>query len=95
MKAKLLQEKARVLNPLTVKIKEIESAIERLESEFNTNTELLIKASTESDGPAITTLSKKNSVLLPEIKELYDHLEEVTSIYEKESLVFQNKLKNL
>ena len=95
MKAKLLQEKARVLNPLTVKIKEIESAIERLESEFNTNTELLIKASTESDGPAIAALSKKNSVLLPEIKELYDHLEEITSIYEKESLVFQNKLKNL
>jgi len=67
MKAKLLQEKSRALNPLTAKIKEIESAIERLESEFNTNTELLIKASTESDGPAIATLSKKNSVILPRI----------------------------
>ncbi len=95
MKAELLQEKTRVLKPMSEKIIEIESAIEQLESEFRENTELLVKASSEGNVAAIVELPKKNGILRPQIDDLYGQLEEITSTYEKESLEFQNKLEEL
>ena len=95
MKAELLQEKTRVLKPMAEKISEIESAIEQLESEFRENTELLVKASNEGNVEAIAELPKKNGILRRQIDHLYEELEEITSTYEKESLEFQKKLKEL
>ena len=95
MKAELLQEKTRVLKPMAEKISEIESAIEQLESEFRENTELLVKASNEGTVEAIAELPKKNGILRRQIDHLYEQLEEITSTYEKESLEFQKKLKEL
>jgi ATP-binding cassette subfamily F protein 3 len=95
MKAELLQEKTRVLKPMSGKIIEIESAIEQLESEFRENTELLVKASNEGNVDAIVELPKKNGILRPQIDDLYEQLEGITSTYEKESLEFQNRLEKL
>ena len=77
------------------KISEIESAIEQLESEFRENTELLVKASSEGNVEAIAALPKKNGILRPQIDDLYEQFEEITSTYEKESLEFEQRLENL
>jgi len=95
MKAELLQEKTRVLKPMSEKISEIESAIEQLESEFRENTELLVKASGEGNVVAIAELPKKNGAVRRQIDELYEQLEEITSTYEKESLEFEQRLENV
>ncbi len=95
IKADLLQEKARVLRPMAEKMKHLESTISRFEAEFHSNTKLLVKASNEGDITAIAELPKKNNVLRPQIDEMYDELDKITSTYEKESLEFQNKLNAL
>ncbi|MFQ5675604.1 MAG: hypothetical protein ACE5G1_06865 [bacterium] len=95
LKAELIQEKARVLNPLQEQMNEIENAIERLEAELHANTQRLVKASSEGDIEAIASLPKKNSQLKPQIDKLYEQLDELNKKFDEKSLDFQTRLAGL
>ena len=93
LKAEIIQEKSRVVNPLEKRIAELETEIEAMEAEYSLNNDLLIKASTEGNGQMITDLAKKEKDLQHKIKIRYDELDEVTQEYESLVEEFEKKLE--
>ncbi len=92
LKAEINQEKSKIVKPLEKRIAGLEANIEKLEAEYTSNNQLLIEASTEGNGQAITDLAKKEHDLQQEIKVSYDELDEVTGKYEMMVEEFEKKL---
>ncbi|MDR0723630.1 MAG: hypothetical protein LBF23_00370 [Endomicrobium sp.] len=95
IRARVVQDKSKILNPLEEKIKVIEKNIIDLEKELSLNTERLIIASTEGNSLAISEESKFNKVLKNKIECLYTELDLDTKNFEQESKCFKQLLEEL
>ncbi|MFC2062219.1 ATP-binding cassette domain-containing protein [Elusimicrobiota bacterium] len=95
MKAELRQERFKVLDPMEKQIKDYEKRITEQEKELKTNTELMVKASMESEASSIAELSKKEPLLKANINELYSKLEKLALGYEEQCDFFEKSLKEL
>ncbi|OGS25401.1 MAG: ABC transporter ATP-binding protein [Elusimicrobia bacterium RIFOXYB2_FULL_48_7] len=92
LKAEIMKERDDVLRPLKTEINRLEKAISVMEREIQANDEILIKASTEGDGPKIAESSKRNSKLRQEIPLSYDALCKITTEYETLQKEFEARL---
>lgn len=81
-RAEFQDEKNRALRPLSLKLKELEDAIRKMEEELHRDNQLIIEASTKSDGAAITELSRKIHRSKERIDGLYDELTRASDEYE-------------
>ncbi|MCK4533139.1 ABC-F family ATP-binding cassette domain-containing protein [bacterium] len=92
MKGKLIQDRSQILNPLGLRIKELERVIAGKEKEMHQTTAFLVKASTKGDVSAITELSQKHHELRSHIDSLYGQMEESLSKYEKKCEYYKQRL---
>ena len=91
-RARLQQERSRVLRPLEEESARIEAAITALEGEQAANDEALVRASTDGDGPAIATLSRRQRQIPPLVDDLYARLDAVTRDLEARTAEFNDRL---
>ena len=91
-KAKLLQERSRVLRPLEEESARLEAAITALEGEQAANDEALVRASTDGDAPAIASLARRQREIPPLLDGLYDRLDAVTRDLEARTAGFAARL---
>ncbi len=93
-RAKLVQERSRVLGPLEKRVAEVETRIESLERERDETFRLLSEASAAGLAPAIAELSKKSREVGPRIDAAYAELETATRDLERETKVFDERERN-
>jgi ATP-binding cassette subfamily F protein 3 len=91
LKAQLIQDRSQALNPLELRIKELERTISEKEKEMHQTTAFLVKASTKGNSSAITELSRKHHELRSHIDLLYGQLEKTLSKYEKECEYYKQR----
>ncbi len=94
-RAEILQRRSMVLNPLTAKMEQLETAIAQLEEEMGHNNAELITAAATGNGGRIATLSKRNAEINGEVERLYTELARVTDEYERAAAAFAAELENL
>jgi ATP-binding cassette subfamily F protein 3 len=93
-RAKLVQERSRILGPLEKRIAELETRIESLERERDETFRLLSDASSKGDAPAIAELSKKSRDVGPRIDAAFAELEAATRHLERETKAFDEREKS-
>ena len=81
-RAKILQERSKVVGPLEKKARELENTIERLEAEAAAVLEEFHKASVAGEGAAIAEYSRQNDRIKAEIDARFDELESATREFE-------------
>jgi ATP-binding cassette, subfamily F, member 3 len=94
-RARLLQERSKVMRPLEAEIQRLESAIVELEAEQGAVNEALIAASTSGDGAAIAPLARRNAQIPGERDALYAALDAVTREAEDRSAGFKARFEAL
>ncbi len=87
-RAKLVQERSRVLGPLEKKVAELEKRIASLERDRDETFRLLSDASAKGNAPTIAELSKKSRDFAPKIDAAYTELEKATADLERETKTF-------
>lgn len=73
-RARIQQEKAKILNPLREKVRELENAVSESETKIEDVNKDLVDASTSGDGELIAVLSKELSDLNEKLEEHYQEL---------------------
>lgn len=91
-RALLIQEKAKVLNPLQERVLFLEKEISLKEKEQSLNTEKLIEASLRKDIGFLAEGPKTDKRLRMELDKLYEELADVTEEFEKQTLYFNAKM---
>lgn len=94
-RAKLIQEKSKILRPLEARVRELERMIEHLETEIGKTTQRLIDASEKGDAKAIAELPKQNRDLKAQVDFLYLELEKAQRNLEIKTKHFEDKLAAL
>jgi ATP-binding cassette subfamily F protein 3 len=94
-RAKIVQERSRVVGPLEFEVRQLEQKIERLERESSVALEALEAASVSGEGDAIAESSRRHESLKREIDEAFDALDTATKSYEEAARVFDEKLDGL
>jgi ATP-binding cassette, subfamily F, member 3 len=94
-RAKLIQEKSKILRPLETRVRELERMIEHLEADLGLNTQALIDASMQGDAKAIAELPKQNRDLKAQVDFLYLELEKAQRAFELKAKHFEEKLDTL
>lgn len=94
-RAKIIQERSKSVGPLRKIVSDLESAIERLESEASAAMESLNNASMNGDGEAAARYSKLNDRLKSEIDAKFEKLEAATKAHDAEAAKFDEMLKEL
>ena len=92
-RARLLQERSKVMRPLEAEIQRLETAIVELEAEQGAVNEALIAASTSGDGAAIAPLARRNAQIPGERDALYSKLDAVTRKAEERSAEFKARFE--
>ena len=94
-RAEIIAERSRKLGPIAKRIAEREREIEMLERSLHEHNEAIIEASTEGQGHAIQSLSKKIHQMRSRIDELYTELEGLLDEHERCSHRFDRLLRGL
>jgi ATP-binding cassette subfamily F protein 3 len=94
-RAKVVQERSRVVGPLERKVAEIETRIVSLERDRENTFTGLADASERSDAATIAELSKKSQELGPRIDAAYAELEKASTRYEREAKAFDERLQKM
>jgi len=94
-RAKLLQERSRVVGPLQANVERLEARITKLEAAAARATEALAEASVVGDGGAIAEHSRASTRIQRDIEELFDELEKETARLEAATLDFDRRLSEL
>jgi hypothetical protein len=94
-RAKLVQERSRVVGPLERKVAEIEARIVSLERDRENTFTALADASARGDAATIAELSKKSQELVPRIEAAYVELEKASTRYEREAKAFDERLHKM
>ncbi len=94
-RAKLVQERSRVVGPLERKVAEIEARIVSLERDRENTFTALADASGRGDAATIAELSKKSQELGPRIDAAYVELEKASTRYEREAKTFDDRLREM
>ncbi|MGA1846678.1 ABC-F family ATP-binding cassette domain-containing protein [Deferribacter abyssi] len=95
LKAELIAEKSKVLNPLAREVEELEKAIEESESRKEELNSLILKYSVEGNFDEVASFSKELKNLEKNIDELYSRYEIKLSELEEKEIYFQKKLEQL
>ncbi|GHT38211.1 ABC transporter ATP-binding protein [Endomicrobiia bacterium] len=95
LRAKVIREKSRILNPLEEKVRTIEKNIADKEKEFNSNTEKLIVASAKGDVSFLSGGAKLNKILKSEIENLYTEFAFSVDNLEQESERFRKMIEKM
>jgi len=91
-RSEIMAEKAKVLKPIEVRIKELENAIESHESKLEDLNADLIKASENKDAVQIKELSRSIHASNSRIEDFYGELEKLYVNKEKETAKFDKKM---
>jgi ATP-binding cassette subfamily F protein 3 len=94
-RAKIVQDRSRVVGPLEKKIKEIEDTIERLERDASAALEQLETASVAGEGGAIAEQSRLHEQLKAEIDDAFDELERAVKARDDAARQFDGRLDGL
>jgi len=92
IRAEILEEKSRTLNPLKKRMDSFEAEIVSLENLIDRSNNELIEAASKSDTDTIRTLSVSISESKSKLDHLYNELESVTVEYETKTEYFSGKL---
>lgn len=91
----IITERGKVLTPIEERIAQVEQEIESREQELNELSEAMMQASQADDGKRIAILSRSIHTCQPAIDKLFDELEELTSLLEEHSAVYEKRLEDL
>jgi ATP-binding cassette subfamily F protein 3 len=94
-RAKIVQERSRVVGPLEERVAELEASIERLETEAADALSALEQASIAGDGGAIAEQSRRHERLETRIDEAFDDLEAATRERDDAARPFDDRLREL
>ncbi|BAI81254.1 ABC transporter, ATP-binding protein [Deferribacter desulfuricans SSM1] len=95
LKAEVIAEKSKVLNPLIKEVEELERAIEESESRKTEVNSLILKYSMEGNFEEVASLSKELKNIEKNIDELYSRYEIKLSELEEKENYFQKRLEQL
>jgi ATP-binding cassette subfamily F protein 3 len=94
-RAEIITNRSRVLNPLQLRIAEVEESIVLLEKEVGSNNEALLDASMKGDGERVKRFSKDVHRAGERMECLFVELEALTVEYEQKSREFDEMLKKV
>ena len=95
IRAKLIQEKSKVLKPLELKIKELETQIQEKETEIETINRLLVKASEENNTDYLAQGPKQSKEIKQSLELLYNELFEKTAQFEEKEKFYEKEFDNI
>jgi ATP-binding cassette subfamily F protein 3 len=95
MRAEIVSNKSRVLNPMQKRMAEIEHSIVDLEKKVEVNTQALQDASLRGDGDNIMQLSKEMHEAQQKIESLFSELATLTEEFERRSREFDERLNEV
>lgn len=95
IRAKLIQEKSKVLKPLELKIKDLEKQIQEKEAEMEKITQLLIKACEENNTSYLADGPKQSKEIKQSLELLYSELLEQTSQFEEKEKFYEKEFNNI
>ena len=95
MRASLIDERSRTLNPLAKKIASLEEQITTLEAKVETDTAALIAASSSGDADAIASHSRSMQEARDRIERLFTELAEATEQHDSMSTDFERRLADI
>jgi len=95
LRAEIVTNRSRILNPLQKRISEIEDLISGFEKRMDMDNQALLTASTKGDGRAIRELSKAVHETKEHIDSLFVELEEKTTEHDEKAKEFESSLNEL
>ena len=95
IRAKLIQEKSKVLKPLELKIKDLEKQIQEKEAEIEKITQLLVKACEENNTTYLVQGAKQSKEIKQNLEVLYDELLEKTAKFEEKEKFYEKEFNNI
>ena len=95
MRAEIITNKSRTLNPIRKRMTDIEHAIVKLEKKVEGNTKALHDASLKGDGNSIQRLSREIHDAQQKIEALFDELAMLTEEFERKSREFEEQLNEV
>ncbi|MBN1595129.1 ABC-F family ATP-binding cassette domain-containing protein [candidate division FCPU426 bacterium] len=94
-RARIIQEKSKVLRPLEKRIQEVEHMIGNLEKEICCNEGLMVKAAESADREALAELPKKSRDLHAQVDFLFKELEKIQHEYDAKAGQYEKKNRAL
>ncbi len=94
-RAKLVQERARIVGPLEKRVTELEARVMRLERDKENTFTALANASAAGDAAVIADLSKKSRDIAAEIETAFEALEAASDAFERESKAFEERMRDM
>ena len=95
IRAKLIQEKSKVLKPLELKIKDLEKQIQEKEAEIEKITQLLVKACEENNTNYLAQGAKQSKEIKQNLEILYYELLENTEKFEEKEKFYEKEFNNI
>jgi len=95
VRAEIITNKSKVLNPIQKRIAEIEKTIVELEGKVESSNQALLKASSKGDGGDIMQLSKEMHEAQQGIEALFNELAALTEECERKSREFEEHLNEV
>ncbi len=95
MRAEIIENRAKVLNPIQNRMDEIERIIVQLEKNVEESNQALLDASAKGDGCTIVSISRELADAQQRIEELFDELAKLTEKYEIASREFEEQLNEV
>jgi ATP-binding cassette subfamily F protein 3 len=95
MRAEIIENRSRVLNPIQKRIEEIERHIVRLEKKTDESNQALLDASVKGAGDAVVSLSKELADAQRTIEALFDELAILTENLENKRREFEDQLNEV
>jgi ATP-binding cassette subfamily F protein 3 len=95
MRAEIIENRSKVLNPLQKRIEEIEKTIVQLEKKADDGNQALIDASKRGEGDAIGRLSRELADLHQRIEELFEELAMLSENFENKTKEFEDQLNEV
>ncbi|MBI5100425.1 MAG: ABC-F family ATP-binding cassette domain-containing protein [Nitrospirae bacterium] len=94
MRAEIITNRSKTLNPLQKRIEEIEKTISKIEKQVELDTHTLLDISLKGDGEAAGRLSKAINVARKQVDTLFAELENATALFESKSREFEELLRD-
>ena len=95
LRAEIIADRSKVLNPLQQRIEEIEETIIRFEEQLKQDNLALMRAVRTGEGKSVSSLSMSIHQIKKTIESLFEELEGLTTTYHAKSVDFEEKLNNL
>lgn len=94
-RSEIITERGKVLKPIEERIAQVEHEIESRERELNELSQAMLEASQAHDGERIAIVSQSIHKCQPAIDKLFNELEEITSLFEQRSAMYEKRLEEV